>query len=118
MSGPKRRGKPALDHVADAYSQNRRLWVMLREEGGKAHAMPCHHTLEAYLHAYIDQAGLTDDPQGPLFRTIGRGTGLLTRTPFPQANAYAMFRHRAGTAGIATKVGNHSCRARPESLPT
>ena len=24
------------------------------------------------------------------FRTIGQDTGLLTRTPLPQANAYAM----------------------------
>jgi hypothetical protein len=34
--------------------------------------------------AYIEDAGLTDDPKGPLFRTIGRGTGLLTRTPCPR----------------------------------
>ena len=51
------------------------------------------------------------DPKGPLFRTKGRGTGLLTRTPLPQANAYAMIGRRAATAGIATKLGNHSFRA-------
>jgi hypothetical protein len=45
------------------------------------------------------------DPKGPLFRTIGRGTGLLTRTPLPQANAYAMIGRRASAAGIATKLG-------------
>ena len=48
---------------------------------------------------------------GPLFRTIGRGTGALTRTVLPQANAYAMIRRRAAAAGIATKLGNHSFRA-------
>jgi site-specific recombinase XerC len=37
--------------VDDVYVQQRRLWVRLREKGGKAHAMPCRHTLEAYLHA-------------------------------------------------------------------
>jgi len=26
----------------------RRLWVRLREKGGKRHAMPCHHNLEEY----------------------------------------------------------------------
>jgi len=46
------------------------------------------------------EAGLRDDPKGPLFRTIGRGTGQLTRTPLPQANAYAMIRRRATAAGI------------------
>ena len=40
--------------VEDVFVQNRRLWVLLHEKGGKRHAMPCHHNLEAYLHAYID----------------------------------------------------------------
>ena len=97
--------------VEDVFMQKRRLWVRLREKGGKQHEMPCHHNLEAYLHAYIDGAGLGDDSKGPLFRTIGRGTGKLTRTPLPQANAYAMIGRRAAAAGIETKVGNHSFRA-------
>jgi site-specific recombinase XerC len=97
--------------VEDVYTQNRRLWVRLREKGGKRHAMPCHHNLDEYLVAYLDGAGLRDDPKGPLFRTIGRGTRLLTRTVLPQANAYAMIRRRAAAAGIETKHGNHSFRA-------
>jgi site-specific recombinase XerD len=97
--------------VEDVFTQNRRLWVRLREKGGKRHAMPCHHNLEEYLTAYLDGAGLRGDPKGPLFRTIGRGTGQLTRSVLPQANAYAMIRRRAAAAGIATKLGNHSFRA-------
>ena len=97
--------------VEDVYVQSRRLWVRLREKGGKAHAMPCHHNLETYLHAYLDGTGIADDPKGPLFRTVGRGTGRLTATPLPQANAHAMVRRRAAAAGIMTKVGNHSLRA-------
>jgi site-specific recombinase XerD len=97
--------------VEDVFTQNRRLWVRLREKGGKRHAMPCHHNLEEYLTAYLDGAGLRSDPKGPLFRTIGRGTGQLTRTVLPQANAYAMIGRRAAGAGIATKLGNHSFRA-------
>jgi site-specific recombinase XerD len=97
--------------VEDVYTQNRRLWVRLREKDGKRHAMPCHHNLEEYLTAYLDDAGLRGDPKGPLFRAIGRGTGKLTRTVLPQANAYAMIGRRAAAAGIATKLGNHSFRA-------
>jgi site-specific recombinase XerD len=97
--------------VEDVFVQNRRLWVRLREKGGKRHEMPCHHTLEEYLHAYLDGAGIADDVKGPLFRTIGRGTQRLTRTPLPQANAYAMVRRRALAAAIGTKIGNHSFRA-------
>jgi len=51
--------------VEDVYTQNRRLWVRLREKGGKRHAMPCHHNFEEYLIAYLDVAGLRDDPKGP-----------------------------------------------------
>src|SRR3954462_12501395 len=97
--------------VEDVFTQNRRLWVRLREKGGKAHAMPCHHNLEAYLTAYIDDAGLADDPKAPLFRTIGRGTGKLTMTPLPQANAYARIQRRAVAAGVGTRIGNHTFRA-------
>jgi len=97
--------------VEDVYVQNRRLWVRLREKGGKAHGMPCHHTLEAYLHAYLDKTGIAAEPKGALFRTIARGTGGLSATPLPQANAYAMVRRRALAAGIATKIGNHTFRA-------
>jgi integrase len=73
--------------------------------------MPCHHNLEAYLSAYLEQTGIMDDDKGPLFRTIGRGTRQLTRTPLPQANAYAMIGRRAAAAGIDTRLGNHSFRA-------
>lgn len=97
--------------VEDVFVQNRRLWVRLREKGGKAHALPCHHSLEEYLTAYVEETGVIHDPKGPLFRTIGRGTGKLTAAPLPQANAYAMIRRRAAAAGIKTRVGNHSFRA-------
>lgn len=97
--------------VEDAYVQDRRLWVRLHEKGGKRHEMPCHHSLEAYLHAYIDGCGLGDDRKGPLFRTIARGTGQLSATALPQANAFQMVRRRAAAAGIGTAIGNHSFRA-------
>jgi len=97
--------------VEDVYVQHRRLWVRLHEKGGKIHEMPCHHTLEEYLYAYIDGCGLAGDPKGALFRTIGRGRGALTTTSLPQSNAYAMIRRRAAAAGIETKIGNHTFRA-------
>jgi integrase/recombinase XerC len=97
--------------VQDVYVQNRRLWVRLHEKGGKRHEMPCHHNLETYLHAYIDSCQLGSDPKGPLFRTIGRGTGRLTTTFMAQANAYAMIGRRAEAADIETKIGNHTFRA-------
>jgi hypothetical protein len=66
--------------VEDSYPQGKRWWVRLHEKGGKRHEMPAHHTLEAYLDAYIDAAGIRGDGKSPLFRSaIGR-TGTLTAT--------------------------------------
>ena len=97
--------------VDDVFMQNRRLWIRLHEKGGKRHEMPCHHSLEEYLAAYLDGCNLREDRKGPLFRTIARGTKRLSITPLPQANAFQMVRRRAEAAGIKTAIGNHSFRA-------
>jgi site-specific recombinase XerD len=97
--------------VEDVYTERRRLWVRLREKGGKAHVMPCHHNLENYLTAYLEKTGIADDPKGPLFRTLGRRTKQLTRTALTQPDAYRMIERRTAAAGIETRIGNHSFRA-------
>ncbi len=55
--------------------------------------------------------GLTNDPKAILFQTYSRTTRQLTGTPLPQANAYEMIQRRAKSAGITTRVGNHTFRA-------
>ena len=97
--------------VEDVCVQNKRMWVRLLEKGGKRHEMPCHHKLEAYLHAYLEGVGIGSEAKSPLFRTIQRGTARLSATALPQANAYAMVRRRAIAAGIKPKIGNHTFRA-------
>jgi site-specific recombinase XerD len=42
---------------------------------------------------------------------LAEAPGLLTRTPLPQANAYAMIQRRARTAGIRTRIANYTFRA-------
>jgi site-specific recombinase XerD len=104
-------GAASAMRVGDVYVQNRRLWVRLHEKGGKAVDLPCHHNLETYLHAYLDGTTIAEDTDGPLFRTVGRGTRHLTRTALPSANAYAMVQRRAKAADIKTRIGNHTFRA-------
>jgi site-specific recombinase XerD len=97
--------------VEDVYTQKRRTWVRLHEKGGKRHEMPCHHNLDAYLHAYLGGAGLSSNPKNNLFPTAQGRTGFLSTRPMSQADAYRMIRRRATDARIATKIGNHSFRA-------
>ncbi len=68
-------------------------------------------TSKEYLLAYLDGAGLRDDPKGPLFRTIGRGTSSSPEPCCRRRMPIAMTRWRAAAAGINTKLGNHSFRA-------
>jgi integrase len=69
--------------VEDVYPLNRRLWLRLHEKGGKQHAMPCHHNLEADLHEYLDVAGLANEPKAMLFQTY---RPAHRRSPAPGAN--------------------------------
>ena len=96
--------------VEDVYVQARRTWVRLHEKGGKQHEMPCHHNLDAWLHAYIDGAQLTDG-KGYLFRTVAGRTGQLSVRAMAQADAFRMIGRRADAAGIRTQIGCHSFRA-------
>ena len=97
--------------VSDYFVQGRRGWVRLHEKGGKEHEVPCHHNLGQYLDDYIAAADIAGDADGPLFRTAAGKTGALTGNAMWQQDAYRMIQRRAETAGIKTRIGNHTFRA-------
>jgi hypothetical protein len=90
-------------------------------ELGHARALVRRHfprVLEEYLTAYLDGAGERDDPKGPLFRTISRGTGKLTPTVLPQANVYTMIRwlrRRQGSKPRSATTASEQLGSRPIS---
>jgi site-specific recombinase XerD len=95
--------------VKDYFTQGRRGWVRLHEKGGKEHEVPCHHTLEKFLDEYLAVAGIADEPEGRLFRSVGRKTGRAEA--LWQQDVFRMIQRRAAVAKIATKIGNHTFRA-------
>jgi site-specific recombinase XerD len=97
--------------VEDYYPQGKRWWVRLHEKGGKRHEMPAHHTLEAYLDAYIEAAGLRSQAKTPLFRSAVWHSGALTAEPMHRVDAYRMVRRRTTAAGFAQRLGCHTFRA-------
>ena len=73
--------------------------------------MPAHHTLEAYLDAYIEAAVIRNSGKVPLFRSaIGR-TGMLTDKPMNRVDAWRMIQRRATDLGFRVKIGCHTFRA-------
>lgn len=98
--------------VEDYYPEGKRWWVRLHEKGGKHHEMPAHHTLQEYLDAYLEAAGIGGDRKGPLFRSAEGRTGRLTGQTMHRADAYRMISRRAAKADVATRIGCHSWRAR------
>ena len=104
-------GAAVAMNVGDIFHQRRRLWVRLREKGGKAHSMPAHHNLELYLEEYIAAAGIAGDAKGPLFRTARGRSPVLQRARLRSENAWHMVQRRARQAGLDTHVNNHTFRA-------
>jgi site-specific recombinase XerC len=97
--------------VEDYYPKGKRWWVRLHEKGGKRHEMPTHHTLEAYLDAYIEVAGIRDGGKAPLFRSAAGRAGTLTDKPMHRVDAWRMIQRRAAELGLRVKIGCHTFRA-------
>jgi site-specific recombinase XerD len=105
-------GAATTMRVSDFYPVGKCWWLRLHEKGGKEHEMPAHHTLIEWLDAYLAAAGIEDDRKGYLFRTIDWHSRKVTDRPMSQADAYRMIQRRAIAAGVDTKIGCHSWRAR------
>jgi integrase/recombinase XerD len=98
--------------VCDYYPQSgKRWWIRLHEKGGKFHEVPVHHTAEEYLDAYIEAAGIKEDPKGPLFRTTIARTRRLTENAMQRVEVYLMIRRRARDAGLSPHICCHTFRA-------
>jgi site-specific recombinase XerD len=97
--------------VEDYYRQGGRGWVRLHEKGGKRHDLPCNQQLEQLLDAYVGGAELSEQHKDFLFRSARARSGALTSNPLAQADVYRMVRRRALSAGIKTRIGNHTFRA-------
>ena len=104
-------GATVAMRVEDYYPKGKRWWVRLHEKGGKRHEMPAHHTLEAYLDAYIHAAGIGNDGKSPLFRSAVGRTDTLTDKPIDRVAAWRMVQRRAADLGMRIKVGCHTFRA-------
>ena len=98
--------------VEDYYPVGKQWWLRRREKGGKEHTMPANPVLQGYLDAYMEAAEIGSDRKAPLFRSGAKRSGQLTDKAMSRADVYRMIQRRAEAAGLDTKIGCHSWRAR------
>jgi integrase/recombinase XerD len=96
--------------VRDYYPQGDHRCFRLHEKGGKLHSVPAHPKAGRYLDAYIVAAGIIEDKNGPLFRTINRHRQLTSRAMTPD-DALKMIKRRAKAATLPETIGCHTFRA-------
>ncbi len=96
--------------IEDYEQRGRRMWVNLREKGGKRHAVPAHHKLEGSLDEYVFAAGIGHETKTPLFRSLNRRRQLTTRR-LHRREVLAMVKRRAVAAGLPRTIGCHTMRA-------
>ena len=96
--------------VEDYYQQGKRWWLRLHEKGGKHHALPVHHTAEAYLDAYLDAVGIADAAGTPLWRTLTRGREFSDRR-MSRVDVFRMIKRRVTAAGLGKAANCHTFRA-------
>jgi site-specific recombinase XerD len=97
--------------VEDYYVEGRRAWFRLHEKGGKRHEVPAHHNADAYLHAYVEAAGIAGQRKSPLFRSVAGKTQKLTERPMDPNDALRMIKRRVKALGFSADVCNHTFRA-------
>ncbi len=79
-------------------------------KGGKRHEVPCHHSLDEYLDAWIAAAGIGEDKKGPLFRSFKKGDKLTTN-PMTRSDVLYMIKRRAKGAALPYSTCCHTFRA-------
>ncbi len=97
--------------VRDYYTQGKRSFFRLHEKGGKFHQVPVHHKAAELVDAYIEAAGIAQDPRSPLFRTSVARTGRLTEDPLTEHAALRIVKRRAAAAGLPREICCHTFRA-------
>lgn len=90
--------------VRDYFPEGKRWRLRLHEKGGKEHVVPCHHVAEEYIDRYMDAAGIPEDDNGSLFRTIDPH-GAVTLNGMTRNDAFRMVKRRARSAGLPGNIG-------------
>jgi site-specific recombinase XerD len=98
--------------IGDFFRAGHRWRIRLHEKGGQRRTVPVHHKAKEYLDAYIDEAGIGEDGEAPLFQSLRGRTCKLTGRRLQPDNVLQMVKRRASEAGFdPSQVTCHTFRA-------
>ena len=92
-------------------TQGKRSFFELHEKGGKWTRIPAHHLAAQWVDAYLLQAGIADEAEGPLWRTTRGRSGVLTDRRMDSTAVLALVKRRCRDVGLPADICNHSFRA-------
>ena len=95
----------------DYYQNGRQWWIRLHEKGGKVHEVPVHHTVDEYLHVFIEAAGIGGDAKGLLWCSTRGRCRLLMGEAMSSSDVLRMIKSRAVMAGLTITARYHMFRA-------
>jgi len=97
--------------VRDYYTQNTKAWFILHEKGGKEHRVPGHHKATEIIEKYLDQSGIRNQKNMPLFRSSGGRGRDLTEKQLSTLAVWQMIKRRSKDAGLPEEICCHTFRA-------
>lgn len=93
------------------FAQDGSQWCLhFGEKGGKRRKIPVRHDLELFLRAYLTQAGIAQEKESPLFRSVDRKRQISARS-FQRTEVHYMLKRRLRIAGLPPNLSCHSFRA-------
>ena len=117
-------GAVADIRLADFKDEGNQFVLSVTEKRGRKRKLPVRHNLQAWIHEYIDAAGMNEEPgDWHLFRSVaGKTKKLRVYTPKDPTSKQAavgamtpnhmhrMLKRRLKDAGLSTKYSCHSFR--------
>ncbi len=96
--------------VKDFYQQGSMSWFVLHEKGGKLNKVPAHHKAAGFVEQYINVAGIKDDRNSPLFRSLTHRGNTITDKAIDRKSVFHMIQRKIKKVGLPTEIGCHSFR--------
>ena len=104
-------GAIAQLRLQDLRDQGEHRVMRFSEKGGKQREIPVRHDLDGWLRAYLDAAGIADDPKdATLFRGSWKNQRRLIGQPFTAHAIRRMLKRRLNNAGLPEIISPHSFR--------